>query len=113
LTGKAPYEGTSPFDYILYHTQEAPLPSREILRVSGSPELQEIIERALERDRDKRYQTAREFADALRTIVDSLPDLRTIFDDIPPPNPDGRTTPLSTQVPHTTLPPVDRSTKKP
>jgi len=112
LTGNAPFEGSSPFDYILYHTRETPLPARAILRVSGSAELQQIIEHALERDRDKRYATAREFADALRAIVDSLSDLRAVFDEIAPPNPDGLTTPLPTEVPYNTLPPVDRSTKK-
>jgi serine/threonine-protein kinase len=105
LTGKAPFEGTSPFDYILYHTQEVPLPSREIMRVSGSPQLQAILERALERDRDKRYATAREFADELRRVADSLPEMRTAFDDAMP-GQDGLTTPLPTEVP------VDRSTQK-
>ncbi|HJT16967.1 MAG TPA: serine/threonine-protein kinase, partial [Thermoanaerobaculia bacterium] len=111
LTGKAPYEGASPFDYILYHTQEMPLPSREIMRVSGSPALQSIMERALERDRHKRFASAGEFAGALRTIVDSLPDLRAIFEDLPP-NPDGLTTPLPTEVPYGTQPQPDRNTKK-
>ncbi|HJT18502.1 MAG TPA: serine/threonine-protein kinase, partial [Thermoanaerobaculia bacterium] len=111
LTGNAPFEGSSPFDYILHHTQETPLPSREIARVSQSPELQRIVERALERDRDKRFQTAPEFAEALRRIVETLPDVAAQFDDMPP-QAENLTTPLPTEVPRKTIDHVDRNTKK-
>jgi eukaryotic-like serine/threonine-protein kinase len=61
LTGKTPFHGANQFlvmnDRLLNH----PTPPRE-LDPSISPQLQEIIYRALERDPKNRYASAREFA---------------------------------------------------
>jgi eukaryotic-like serine/threonine-protein kinase len=60
LTGKLPFTGPSPMaamnDRLLNH----PLPPR-VADPSVSPELQEILYRALERDPKNRYSTAQEF----------------------------------------------------
>jgi len=60
LTGKLPFSGPSPMaamnDRLLNH----PLPP-SVADPSVSPQLQEIIYRALERDPKNRYSTAREF----------------------------------------------------
>jgi serine/threonine-protein kinase len=61
LTGKAPFQGPNPFAIMNDRLLNNPIPPREI-DPSISPQLQEIIYRALERDPKNRYATAREFA---------------------------------------------------
>ncbi len=61
LTGKVPFTGANPFVIMNDRLLNNPVPPREI-DPSISPQLQEIIYRALERDPKNRYQTAREFA---------------------------------------------------
>ncbi len=57
LTAKTPFEGSGPYDRLLKH----PIPPREI-DATISPQLQEVIYRALERDPKNRYASAHEFA---------------------------------------------------
>jgi serine/threonine-protein kinase len=64
LTGKTPFPGKNPFVKMHNRLVNNPVPPREI-DPSITPELQEIIYRALERDPKKRYANAREFADDL------------------------------------------------
>jgi serine/threonine protein kinase len=61
LTGKEPFQGPNPFAIMNDRLLNNPVPPREI-EPSISPQLQEIIYRALERDPKNRYATAREFA---------------------------------------------------
>ena len=61
LTGKAPFSGPNPFAIMNDRLLNNPVPPREI-NPEISPQLQEIIYRALERDPKNRYGTAREFA---------------------------------------------------
>jgi len=61
LTGKAPFQGPNPFAIMNDRLLNNPTPPREI-DPSISPQLQEIIYRALERDPKNRYATAKEFA---------------------------------------------------
>src|SRR5260370_4438318 len=61
LTGKTPFSGPNPFNIINDRLLNNPVPPREI-DPQISPELQEIIYRALERDAKNRYASAREFA---------------------------------------------------
>ncbi len=61
LTGKVPFTGANPFLIMNDRLLNSPVPPREI-DPSISPQLQEIIYRALERDPKNRYATAREFA---------------------------------------------------
>jgi serine/threonine-protein kinase len=61
LTGKAPFQGPNPFAIMNDRLLNNPIPPREI-DPSISPQLQEIIYRALERDPKNRYATAKEFA---------------------------------------------------
>jgi len=65
LTGKVPFTGPNPFVIMNDRLLNNPVPPREI-DPSISPELQEIIYRAIERDPAKRYQSAREFAKDLQ-----------------------------------------------
>jgi len=61
LTGKAPFTGPNAFVIMNDRLLNSPVPPREI-DPAISPQLQEIIYRALERDPSKRYASAREFA---------------------------------------------------
>jgi len=61
LTGKTPFTGTNPFAIMNDRLLNNPVPPRE-LNPEISPELQEVIYRALERDPQNRYSTANEFA---------------------------------------------------
>ena len=62
LTGKMPFTGTNPFADHERPAAEQSRCRRARSIPSISPELQEIIYRALERDPENRYATAREFA---------------------------------------------------
>jgi serine/threonine-protein kinase len=65
LTGKVPFQGENPFAVMNDRLLNNPIPPREI-DPAITPQLQEIIYRALERDPAKRYQTAAEFAGDLQ-----------------------------------------------
>src|SRR5258708_10546335 len=61
LTGKVPFTGPNPFVIMNERLINHPIPPREV-NPAVTPELQEIIYRALYRDPKKRYQSAHEFA---------------------------------------------------
>jgi len=61
LTGKVPFSGTNPFLIMNDRLLNNPVPAREV-EPAVTPQLQEIIYRALERDPKSRYATARDFA---------------------------------------------------
>jgi serine/threonine-protein kinase len=61
LTGKVPFTGPNAFVIMNDRLLNNPVPPREI-DPTISPQLQEIIYRALERDPKNRYASAREFA---------------------------------------------------
>ena len=61
LTGKVPFTGPNPFVIMNERLLNDPIPPREV-NPELSLELQEIIYRALERDPNKRYPNAHEFA---------------------------------------------------
>ncbi|MGA2509593.1 MAG: serine/threonine-protein kinase [Candidatus Acidiferrales bacterium] len=61
LTGKAPFQGLNPFAIMNDRLMNNPIPPREV-DPTISPELQEIIYRAIERDPKNRYASAHEMA---------------------------------------------------
>jgi serine/threonine-protein kinase len=61
LTGKVPFTGPNPFVIMNERLLNNPIPPREV-NPEISPQLQEIIYRALERDPNKRYPNTHEFA---------------------------------------------------
>ena len=65
LTGRVPFSGPNPFAVMNDRLLNQPVPPRE-LEPSITPQIQEIIYRALERDPKNRYASAREFAHDLR-----------------------------------------------
>ncbi|HYO79178.1 MAG TPA: serine/threonine-protein kinase [Thermoanaerobaculia bacterium] len=76
LTGVPPFQADSPHEYVMLHAQQRPKTLREANpRTAASPELEALIFRALEKDRAKRFATAREFAEELERITPSLSDV--------------------------------------
>ena len=75
LTGSVPFPGSDPFERLTSH----PIPPREI-EPAISPQLQEVIYRALEREHKNRYASAHEFAIDLahldRVGIAERPELR-------------------------------------
>ncbi len=79
LTGKTPFQGPNAFAVMNDRLLNNPVPPREI-DPAISPELQEIVYRALERDPKNRYATTRELAWDLRNQdqvgVSDRPEMR-------------------------------------
>jgi len=92
LTGKTPFRGSNPFAVMNDRILNNPIPPRE-LDPSISPQLQEVIYRALRRDPAARYATADEFAWDLEHLdhvqVADRPELREF---------DWRSTPLAKRI---------------
>jgi eukaryotic-like serine/threonine-protein kinase len=61
LTGKVPFSGNNPFVIMNDRLLNNPVPPREI-DPGITPQLQEVVYRAMERDPKNRYATAHEFA---------------------------------------------------
>src|SRR5438105_1573688 len=73
LSGRAPFLATNPNGYILKHVTEKPAPivqTNPDARVP--PQLEAIIMKSLEKNRDSRFATADEFANALEAIRSSV-----------------------------------------
>src|SRR5262245_7603656 len=78
-TGKLPYSATQPITLANAILNKLPPPPGQ-LRADLSPRLQEIILKCMEKERDKRYQTAKELLVDLRRLATPsmvLPDLET------------------------------------
>jgi eukaryotic-like serine/threonine-protein kinase len=70
LTAKLPFPRCKPMEYIAHHIQTPPIPVSERQPELNLPKaLDHILGKALEKTRDARYQSAREFAEALRTLL--------------------------------------------
>src|SRR5438128_1893120 len=67
LAGRAPFQATNPHGYILKHVTEKPLPISQLNpEVNIPPQLEAIVLRSLEKNRNQRLATAAEFADGPR-----------------------------------------------
>jgi eukaryotic-like serine/threonine-protein kinase len=67
LTGETPFQGPNPFAIMNDRLLNNPIPPREV-DPSISPQLQEVIYRAIERDPKNRYPNAREMASDLEHL---------------------------------------------
>ena len=77
LTGRPPYEATSPHEYFMLHAVEPRKQTVALpMEMPGSAALQAALEKALSRDRNQRYANAREFEIALEEIERKLPEPR-------------------------------------
>ncbi|HUP45976.1 MAG TPA: hypothetical protein VM779_10745, partial [Thermoanaerobaculia bacterium] len=75
LTGRPPFEATSPHEYVMLHSREQQFKPLDLPPdLPGGAQLQAVLAKALDRDRTRRYASAREFAAALQEVQRSLPD---------------------------------------
>ena len=75
LTGVPPFVADSPHAYFTLHASERPRPLREANpTVTASPELEAVIFRCMEKDREARFDSARELALALEALLPTLAD---------------------------------------
>jgi len=73
LAGKAPFQATNPHGYILKHVTEKPAPIASLnAEARVPPQLEAIIMKSLEKNRDQRYASAADFATALEGIRNSI-----------------------------------------
>jgi len=80
LTGQVPFDGPNPFVAMNNRLVTNPVPPRE-LNPAISPQLQEIVYRALERDPRNRYARAHDFAWDLRHLEQvHVADRRELYD---------------------------------
>ncbi|MCU1244651.1 MAG: serine/threonine protein kinase, partial [Acidobacteria bacterium] len=75
LTGRPPYEAKSPHEYFLHHAREVPMTTVALPPgLPGSEALQEVLQKALSRNRADRFPDARAFSEALEQIEKTLSD---------------------------------------
>ncbi|HEU5056383.1 MAG TPA: hypothetical protein VFU21_07650, partial [Kofleriaceae bacterium] len=68
VTGEVPYRGTNYLNVLSQVLSEEPVPPSQINKDVG-PDLEAVIEKALEKDRDHRYQTMEELAADLDALM--------------------------------------------
>jgi serine/threonine protein kinase len=73
LTGRPPFEATSPHQYLLHHSRETQL-GPLALPAGLPPQLEPILRKVLSRNRNQRYATAGELAAALEQVENRLRD---------------------------------------
>jgi serine/threonine protein kinase len=71
LTGKKPFESGSQFGLQAKIVQEDPVWPSRVVQVA--PEFDRVMARALAKEPDKRYKSARKFAEALKRILEGKP----------------------------------------
>jgi serine/threonine-protein kinase len=72
LTGKLPFLAKTPMEYIQKHVMEPPIPLNQRVPERTFPEgLEAVLQKALAKKPDHRFQSAAEFADALRPFADA------------------------------------------
>jgi len=73
LAGKAPFQATNPHGYILKHVTEKPMPIEAMnAEVKVAPQLEAIIMKSLEKNREQRFATAADFAESLEGIRNAI-----------------------------------------
>ena len=74
LAGRAPFQATNPHGYILKHVTEKPVPIIELNPAVKTPaQLESLMMKSLEKNRDNRFATADDFAKALEAIRATIP----------------------------------------
>jgi serine/threonine-protein kinase len=74
LAGRAPFQATNPHGYILKHVTEKPAPIGETNPgVKVPAQLESVIMKALEKNRDARFPSAGDFASELESLRASIP----------------------------------------
>jgi serine/threonine protein kinase len=67
LTGKLPFSARTPMEYIQRHVMQPPIAlNQRVPEIQFAVGLEQVIAKALAKNPDQRYQTATEFAEAMR-----------------------------------------------
>jgi serine/threonine protein kinase len=70
LTGKLPFDSRSPMEFVKLHVQATPIRiDQRVPGLSLPATLADVMAKALEKDPDNRYQSAKAFSDALETVI--------------------------------------------
>jgi serine/threonine protein kinase len=80
VTGRVPFEGKTPLSIAMKHKSQPPPDPRE-MNIQVPEELSRVILKCLEKDRERRYQSAEELLAALEDIAEGLPTTERI---VPP-----------------------------
>ena len=72
LTGTLPFEATTPWEVIRRHIEEAPRPVRQ-LNGDIPAGVEQLVDRCLAKNPNQRYQSARELAQALAALQETVP----------------------------------------
>ena len=73
LTGELPFKANTTVEMILHHVQDIPIAPQKLKPQLGIPDsIADIVMKALEKDREKRFQTARGLGEALRLALSSI-----------------------------------------
>ncbi len=75
LTGRVPYDGENPVAVAMQHLHAQPMPIQN-LAPDVPPSVAAICMRAMEKNPELRYQSAREMASDLRAALDERPELQ-------------------------------------
>ncbi len=76
LTGKLPFDAKSTMDYIQLHATGLPLPlNQRVPEKSFPPLLEQIIDRALAKRAEDRFDSVADFGAALQLVLDGATDL--------------------------------------
>jgi serine/threonine-protein kinase len=90
LTGRPPFEATSPHQYLLLHSRETAFKPLDLpADLPGGSDLQGVMQKALERDRNRRFATASAFATALEEVARTLAGSEDVPTLITPVGPSG------------------------
>ncbi|MGD8586287.1 MAG: serine/threonine-protein kinase, partial [Chloroflexota bacterium] len=81
LAGKKPYKADTPMGLAMMHVLD-PIPRLEAFSGAVAPRYQALINKAMAKDRDKRFQTAMELATALKATLSG-----SAMDTVPPGRP--------------------------
>jgi len=83
VTGRVPFEGDTPFTIGVKHKSETPKDPREI-NAQIPKDISRVILKCLEKDKDKRYQSAGEIRSELMNIEEGIPTTERIIPDRKP-----------------------------
>jgi serine/threonine protein kinase len=85
LTGVPPFQADTPHAYLMMHSQQQPKALRATNpTIAAAPELEALLFRALSKDRNARFASAREFAQAIDRIAPTLSEEGGVPPPLPP-----------------------------
>jgi serine/threonine protein kinase/tetratricopeptide (TPR) repeat protein len=77
VTGRVPFEGETPLSIVMKHKGETPIDPKE-MNAQVPRDLSQVILRCLEKDKDRRYQSAEEVHTELKKIEKGIPSTERI-----------------------------------